>query len=75
MLEKITIKDVADKCGVSTATVSRALNSSGYVSDTLKAYILQTCNEIGYIPNSTARSLKVNSTRIIGYITSDISNP
>ncbi len=74
MLERITIKDVADKCGVSTATVSRALNNSGYVSDTLKAFILQTCNEIGYIPNSTARSLKVNSTRIIGYITSDISN-
>ena len=74
MWEKITIKDVADKCGVSTATVSRALNNSGYVSDTLKASILQTCKEIGYIPNSTARSLKVNSTRIIGYITSDISN-
>ena len=74
MWEKITIKDIADKCGVSTATVSRALNNSGYVSDALKALILQTCKEAGYIPNSTARSLKVNSTRIIGYITSDISN-
>lgn len=74
MWGKITIKDVANKCGVSTATVSRAINNNGYVAEDLKQYILNTCNEMGYIPNSTARSLKVNSTGIIGYITSDISN-
>lgn len=74
MWGKITIKDVANKCGVSTATVSRALNNTGYVAEDLKAYILSTSNEMGYIPNSTARSLKINSTGIIGYITSDISN-
>lgn len=74
MWEKITIKEVAQKCGVSTATISRALNNSGYVSEDLKQHILKTCNELGYIPNSTARSLKVNATGIIGYITSDISN-
>ena len=74
MWGKMTIKDVASKCGVSTATVSRAINNNGYVSKELKTLILDTCNELGYIPNSTARSLKINSTGIIGYITSDISN-
>lgn len=74
MWGKITIKDVANRCGVSTATVSRAINNTGYVADDLKAHIINTCNEMGYIPNSTARSLKINSTGIIGYITSDISN-
>ncbi|SFI12982.1 transcriptional regulator, LacI family [Lachnospiraceae bacterium NLAE-zl-G231] len=74
MWGKITIKDVADKCGVSTATISRAINNTGYVTNELRSYILQTCQDMGYIPNSTARSLKVNSTCMIGYITSDISN-
>lgn len=74
MWGKTTIKDVANKCGVSTATVSRAINNNGYVSKELKSMILNTCNELGFIPNSTARSLKINATGIIGYITSDISN-
>ena len=74
MWGKVTIKDIANKCGVSTATVSRAINNNGYIASDLKQQILDTCNEMGYIPNSTARSLKVNSTGIIGYITSDISN-
>ena len=74
MWGKTTIKDVASKCGVSTATVSRAINNNGYVSKELKDMILSACSELGYIPNSTARSLKINSTGIIGYITSDISN-
>lgn len=74
MWGKTTIKDVASKCGVSTATVSRAINNNGYVSKELKDMILSACSELGYISNSTARSLKINSTGIIGYITSDISN-
>ena len=74
MWGKVTIKDVAIKSGVSTATVSRVLNKNGYVSDAVKEQVLLTCKEIGYIPNSTAKSLKTNSTNIIGYITSDISN-
>ena len=39
-LRKVTIKDVASKCGVSTATVSRAINNNGYVSKELKDMIL-----------------------------------
>jgi len=74
MWGKITIKDIANQCGVSTATVSRALNGSGYVEERLKARIKSASTEMGYIPNSTARSLKMNTTGIIGYITSDISN-
>jgi len=72
--QKCTIKDVADQCGVSTATVSRVLNDNYFVTPELKHRVLTTVNELGYIPNSVARSLKMNTSGIIGYITSDISN-
>ena len=48
MWGKTTIKDVASKCGVSTATVSRAINNNGYVSKELKDMILSACSELGY---------------------------
>ena len=74
MGSRLTIKNIAEKCGVSTATVSRALNGNGYVSDSVKERIVKTCKETGYIQNVVARSLRENSSKIIGYITSDISN-
>lgn len=69
-----TIKDVAKTCGVSVATVSRVLNDNYFVTAETKSKVLQAVKELGYIPNSAARSLKMNTSGIIGYITSDISN-
>ena len=53
-----TIKDVAAKAGVSTATVSRFLNSSGYVSKEIQQKISEVIEEIDFVPNCVARSLK-----------------
>lgn len=72
--KRITIKTVAEECDVSIATVSRVLNDNYYVSPDIKQRVLDTINRLGYVPNSVARSLKLSTSGIIGYITSDISN-
>lgn len=72
--KRVTIKTVAEECKVSTATVSRVLNDNYYVSPDIKQKVLDTINRLGYVPNSVARSLKLSTSGIIGYITSDISN-
>jgi LacI family transcriptional regulator len=70
-----TVKDVAKLSGVSTATVSNVLTNKKYVSDELKDKIKEAMDILGYEPNITARSLKVNKTFKIGVVVPDISNP
>lgn len=69
----VSIKDVAEKCGVSIATVSKALNNHNDVSENTKRLIKQTADELGYLPNSQARALKTNRTYSIGVIYADKS--
>lgn len=69
----VSIKDVAERCGVSIATVSKALNNHNDVSENTKRLIKQTANELGYLPNSQARALKTNRTYSIGVIYADKS--
>lgn len=73
-MRKPTIKDIAAKAGVSTATVSRVINKSGNVQSDIAQRVLNTIEEMNYIPNSTAKNLKTNSTNLISFIVSDISN-
>jgi len=70
-----TIKDVANKAGVSVATVSHVINDTRYVSSELTERVNEAMDEIGYHPNAVARSLKTNKTQTIGLIASDLSNP
>ncbi len=70
-----TINDVAEKAGVSVATVSHVINGTRYVSDELTEQVERAMEEIGYHPNAVARSLKTQKTKTIGLIVSDISNP
>jgi DNA-binding LacI/PurR family transcriptional regulator len=69
------IEDVARQAGVSTATVSRVLSGKPYVSDALRQRVLETIRELDYRPSRVARSLRVQRSRIIGLIISDIQNP
>ena len=71
---RTTMKDIANHCGISVATVSRVLNENYYVSPEIKEQVLRAMKELHYSPNYTARSLKCNKSGMIGYITSDISN-
>jgi DNA-binding LacI/PurR family transcriptional regulator len=63
-----TIKDVAEKAGVSTTTVLRVLHNNGYVSKETRAKVLEAIDLTGYHFNMIAHSLKKNVTRVIGHI-------
>jgi LacI family transcriptional regulator len=70
-----TIKDVAQRAGVSTMTVSRVLNHSGYVGDETRARIEAAIAELKYVPNRLAGSLRFKRTRTLALVLSDITNP
>lgn len=62
------IKDIADKCGLSVSTVSKALNSYSDISSATRQRVLETAKEFGYFPSSIARALKTNRTHNIGVL-------
>ena len=71
----ITIKDIANRAGVSVATVSYVINKSRFVSPELTARVEEAIDQLGYSPNAVARSLRQNRTKMIGLIVPDNSNP
>lgn len=71
----VTIKDVARESGVSIATVSRVVNGTGYVSESTRKKVEAAVARLGYSPNHFARSLSSGSTRTVGAVFPDISNP
>ena len=75
-LPKVTrLKDVADRAGVSTATVSRVLNGLGPMSDEARGRVLKASQALDYHPNWLAKSLRGRRTNTIGLILPDIENP
>lgn len=66
-----SIKDISAVCGVSIATVSKALNNHRDISEETKAHIRQVAKEMGYFPNSAAKALKTNRTGNLGVLFSD----
>lgn len=73
-VRQIGIRDVARHAGVSTATVSRALNRPESVSAELREKIRRVIDEIGYIPDASARALSSRRTRTIGAIVPTVDN-
>lgn len=63
-----SLKDISVACGVSIATVSKALNDHKDIGEETKAHIRQVARELGYSPNSAARTLKTNRTYNIGVL-------
>jgi LacI family transcriptional regulator len=70
-----TISDVAALAGVSTATVSRALNGKSTVDPALAERVAGAVAELGYTPNGLARSLRRRETAVLALIISDVENP
>lgn len=70
-----TMRDVAKLAGVAPITVSRALNNSGYVSPETRAAVEAAADQLNYVPNMLAHSLRSKSTRTIALIMADITNP
>ncbi|MBU5590250.1 LacI family transcriptional regulator [Clostridium sp. MSJ-4] len=71
----VTISDIAQKAGVSLATVSRVLNDSGYVKEETREKVLKVIKELNYTPSAIARSLSKNKTNTVGVIVPEITNP
>lgn len=71
----ITIKQVAELAGVSTATVSRVISGSGPVTKKLLKRVQNAIEQLDYHPNQMARRLRRRNTKLVGVIISDIQNP
>lgn len=67
----VSMKDISAACGVSIATVSKALNDHKDIGETTKEKIRKTAKEMGYLPNLSARALKTNRTYTIGVLFAD----
>jgi LacI family transcriptional regulator len=70
-----SMKEVAKKAGVSTATVSAVINESKYVSDQLKARVNAAIQELNYRPNRNAQGLRAKKTNLIGVTVTELTNP
>jgi len=71
----VTIKEIAEKAGVSTATVSRALNGKPDIALETKKKILAIVKELNYTPNNIARAFVTKKTKCIGVVVADNANP
>ena len=74
-MKAITIKDIARKCGVGVSTVSRAINNHPEISEETRNMIMEVIKENNYIPNNSARNLKLLQTNTIAVLIKGIDNP
>ncbi|AZB42255.1 LacI family transcriptional regulator [Bacillus sp. FJAT-42376] len=70
-----TIEDVARSAGLSRTTVSRVINDHPYVSLAKKKKVMEAMEELGYVPNSAARSLRNQRTGVIAVLIPRVMNP
>jgi DNA-binding LacI/PurR family transcriptional regulator len=70
-----SIRDVAQRAGVSIATVSRAVNGISTVAPELAERVWNAIREVGYVPNTQARALVSGRSRLLGLVVSEITNP
>lgn len=67
----VTMKDIAKACGVSLATVSKALNGHADVGEETARHIAEIARQMGYLPNAAARMLKTNRSYNLGVLFED----
>lgn len=70
----MNIKEIAKIAGVSSATISRVINNSGYVKEETRQKVLKAIEAYNYVPSDIARSLSISDSRSIGVIIPDIEN-
>lgn len=72
---KVTLREVAEKARVSTATVSRVLNGIGPIKNSTRKRVLQAVADLRYRPNMHAQALAAGRSRTLGMIVSNLANP
>ena len=71
----IRLKDIAQHVGLSIMTVSKALRDEPDVSAATKARIKLLAQQMGYVPDSSARGLRTRTTKLFGLVISSMTNP
>src|SRR6185503_16038158 len=74
-MSTVTLRDVAHRCRVSTATVSAVVNGAPWVSTATRTRVQTAVDEMGYRPNHFARGLKTQRGYAVGVVVSDLTNP
>ena len=70
-----TLKDVANKAGVSRSAVSRAFTEGAPVSSEMRQKVMKAAQELGYSPNALASSLTTGRTKLVGLVSNNFHNP
>ncbi|MFC3768169.1 LacI family DNA-binding transcriptional regulator [Paenibacillus sp. GCM10012303] len=71
----VTIYDIAKQANVSAMTVSKVINNTGKISEKTRSRIKKIMEEMNYVPNSMARSLVLQETKMLSLLIPDITNP
>lgn len=71
----VTLKEVAERAGVSRSAVSRTFTDGASVSDVMRRKVEKASRELGYSPNALASSLTTGRTKLIGLISNNFHNP
>lgn len=74
MGKRVTVEDIARELGISSMTVSRALNNRPHVNEVTREKVLQTAKRLGYVQNHIAKSLVLRKTNVIGIVIPKISH-
>ena len=73
MSKRTTLQDIAEKAGVGAGTVSRVLNNHPYVKDETRERVLQAIDELDYHPSFSARHMRTQRSRLIGFLTDEVA--
>jgi LacI family transcriptional regulator len=73
--DRVTVKDVAARAGVSPATVSRVLTGDYPVNATTRSRVQRAVRELDYVANAQARALKGAGTRLVAFVMEDVTGP
>ena len=71
----MTLAEVAQRAGVSIATVSYVMNGRGGVREATREHVLEIAKELGFRPNRVASALRTGESRVFGLVLADIANP
>ena len=71
---RVTIKDVAEECGLALSTVSNALTNKSYVTEETRRRVQEAAKRLGYRVSTIARGLRLNKSLAIGVLVADVTN-
>ena len=71
----MSITEVARRAGLSVATVSRVFNSPEVVNAQTRSTVLRVAQEVGYVANASARTLRTRSSKVLGVVLPTLTNP